>query len=86
MREKYRGLIAASVFLRVAAVVVVVVGVGFSLWGLISSDLSWWSRVAGVLGICISLLTGVVVYSFAEVINLLIDIENEMRDKIRGKE
>lgn len=86
MREKYRGLVVASTLLRVIAIVVMVVGIGWCVWSSIGSIRDGLMTLTIVLGICISLLIGFVVYSFAEVIDLLLDIETEIRDKIRGKE
>ena len=42
--------------------------------------------VGAVLGICYSLLYGVLLYSFGEVINLLLDIRDEVGDKNSKKE
>jgi len=81
MREKYRGLVVASMVLKVVAVVVVVVGIVVSLAGLSGEG----GGVGAVLGICTCLLYGVLLYSFGEVINLLLDIGAEIRDKITGK-
>ena len=88
MRKKYRGLVAASKLLRVAAIVVVVVGIGVSLWSMIGYGVSGfgWANVAVILYILGFLLAGVLIYSFGEVIKLLINIETEIRDKITGKE
>jgi nitrogen fixation/metabolism regulation signal transduction histidine kinase len=86
MREKYRGLVVASVLLRVAAVVVMVVGVGLCLWYLVSSERGEFARIATILGICGSLLVGIIAYSFGEVINLLLDIRDEVGDKNSKKE
>jgi len=86
MREKYRGLVVASTLLRVIAVVVMVVGVGLCLWYLVSSERGEFARIATILGICGSLLAGIVTYSFGEVINLLLDIRDEVGDKNSKKE
>ncbi|HXZ95090.1 MAG TPA: hypothetical protein VEG28_04160 [Dehalococcoidia bacterium] len=86
MREKYRGLVFASVLLRVAAVVVMVVGVGLCLWYLVSSERSELSRIFTILGICGSLLVGIIAYAFGEVIGLLLDMKDEVRDKNSRKE
>jgi hypothetical protein len=82
MREKYRSLVVASMLLKVAAVVVVVVGIVVSLAGLSGEG----GGVGALLGICSCLLYGVLLYSFGEVINLLLDMETGIRDKVRGKE
>jgi hypothetical protein len=86
MREKYRGLVVASMVFKVAAVVVAVLGIGISLLSLISVDGSFWGVVVVVFGICGSLLAGLLIYSFGEVITLWLDIGTEIRDKNRGKE
>jgi hypothetical protein len=86
MRGKYRGLVVASMLLRVAAVVVVVLGVGLSLWALIGNAGDGLTTLGVVLGICISLLVGIITYSFGEVIGLLLDIRDEVRDKNFRKE
>ena len=86
MRGKYRGLVVASALLRVAAIVVMLVGIGWCVWASMVSIGDALMTLTIVLGICISLLIGLVVYSFAGVIDLLLDIETEIRDKIRGKE
>lgn len=88
MGEKYRGLVVGSKVLKVAAVVVVVVGIGISLWSMIGYGVSGfgWANVAVILYMLGFLLAGVLIYSFGEVIKLLIDIETEIRDKIKGKE
>jgi hypothetical protein len=82
MREKYRGLVVASMVLKVAAVVVVVVGIVVSLADLMGSG----GSVGGVIGICSFLLYGVLLYSFGEVIKLLLDIGDGVRDKNLRKE
>ena len=86
MREKYRGLVTASKVFKVAAIVVAVLGIGISLSSLVSVDGSFWGVIIVVLGICGSLLTGLLIYSFGEIITLLLDIRTEIRDKITGKE
>jgi hypothetical protein len=86
MREKYRGLVVASVLLRVAAVVVMVVGVGLCLWYLVGSERSELSRIVTILGICGSLLVGIIAYSLGEVIGLLLDKRYEVRDKNSEKQ
>ncbi len=86
MPEKYRGLVVASKVFKVAAIVVAVLGLGISLSSLVSVDGSLWGVVVVVLGICGSLLTGLLIYSFGEIITLLLDIKTEIKDKIRGKE
>jgi hypothetical protein len=86
MRGKYRGLVVASTLLRVIAVVVMVVGIGWCLWSSIGSIHDGLMTLTIVLGICISLLTGFMVYSFAEVIDLLLDIRDEVRDKNSKRE
>jgi hypothetical protein len=85
MHKKYRGLVFASVLLRVAAVVVILVGVGFCLWYLVSSERTELSRIICILGICGSLLVGIVAYSLGEVIGLLLDIGADVRGKISEK-
>jgi hypothetical protein len=88
MREKYRGLVIASKVLRVVAIVVVVVGIVVILASFIDYGVSGfgWGNVAVILYILGFLLAGVLIYSFCEVIKLLINIETEIRDKITGKE
>jgi cytochrome c biogenesis protein CcdA len=86
MRGKYRGLVVASTLLRVLAIVVMIVGIGWCVWSSIGSIRDGLMTLTIVLGICISLLTGFVVYSFAEVIDLLLDIRDEVRDKNSKKE
>lgn len=89
MRAKYRGLVTFSKSLRVVAVLVVVVGIlcsfGFSFsWGrsFAGSGAFGWTLVFIILGICGSLIAGVLTYSFGEVIKLLLD--GDMRGKYRG--
>jgi hypothetical protein len=86
MRRKYRGLVVASTLLRVIAIVVMVVGIGWCLWSSIGSIRDGLMTLTIVLGVCISLLTGFVVYSFGEVIDLLLDIREEVQDKNLKKE
>jgi hypothetical protein len=87
MREKYRGLVVGSKLLRVASIIVLVVGTGVILWSFISyGSGSGWASLAAILYICGFLLIGVLIYLFGEVIKLLIDIENEITDRITGKE
>jgi small-conductance mechanosensitive channel len=93
MGGKYRGLVTFSKVLRVVAILVVVVGILSSFWfslfwggSVAGSGAFGWTSVFIILGICGSLLTGVLIYSFGEVIKLLIDIETEIGDKVRGKE
>jgi membrane associated rhomboid family serine protease len=82
MREKYRGLVICSKVLKVVAIVVVAGGIVVSLAGLSGEG----GGFGAVLGICYSLLYGVLLYSFSEVIKLLLDIGTEIGDKNRGKE
>jgi hypothetical protein len=89
MRGKYRGLVTVSKVLRVVAILVVVVGILFSLlWGFGHGAAAGVDRgsIAAFLGICGSLLCGALIYSFGEVIKLLIDIETKIGDEIREKE
>jgi len=89
MRGKYRGLVTVSKVLRVVAILVVVVGIlssfWFSLfwgWSFAGSGAFGWARVFIILGICGSLIAGVLIYSFGEVIKLLLD--GDMRGEYRG--
>jgi hypothetical protein len=82
MQEKYRGLAVCSVVLKVVAVVVVAVGIVVGLAGLISGS----SSLGGLVGFFYSLLYGVLLYSFGEVIKLLLDIKGEVPNKSFKKE
>ena len=86
MQEKYRDLVVASKVFKVAAYVVAVLGIGISLSSLLSVDGSLIGVIVVVLGICGSLLTGLLIYSLGEVITLLLDIRTEIGDKNKGKE
>jgi hypothetical protein len=81
MREKYRGLVFCSKVLLVAAVLVGVIGTVVGLVSLVSTGSG-----DAVLGILSSLLYGVLLYSFSEVIKLLLDIKGEVPDKNFKKE
>jgi len=81
MREKYRGLVFCSKVLLVAAVLVGVIGTVVGLVSLISTGSG-----DAILGILSSLLYGVLLYSFSEVIKLLLDIKGEVPDKNFKKE
>jgi len=85
MESRYKSLVFASVLLRVVAVIVVLVGVGFCIWGLWESERSGLSRIDAILGIGGSLIVGIVVYSFGEFISFVLDIWAEVRDKVKGK-
>jgi hypothetical protein len=81
MREKYRGLVFCSKVLLVAAVLVGVIGTVVGLVSLVSTGSG-----DAVLGILSSLLYGVLLYSFSEVIKLLLDIKGEVPNKNFKKE
>jgi len=68
--------------LKVVAIIVVVAGIVVGLAGLSGAG----GGFGAVLSICYSLLYGVLLYSFSEVIKLLLDIRGEVGDKIKGKE
>ena len=86
MKGRYKGLVFASVLLRVLAVVAVVVGVGFSLWSLIESERSEAARISAILGIGGFLLVGIVVYSFGEFISFVLDALPGVKAEIEEKE
>ena len=81
MREKYRGLVFCSKVLLVAAVLVGVIGTVVGLVSLISTGSG-----DAILGILSSLLYGVLLYSFSEVIKLLLDMMGEVPNKNFKKE
>jgi membrane associated rhomboid family serine protease len=81
MQEKYRGLAVCSKVLLVAAVLMGVIGTVVGLASLISSGSG-----AAIFGILSSLLYGVLLYSFSEVIKLLLDMKGEVPDKNLKKE
>ena len=74
MKEKYKELVFLSVFVRIVAVVAMVVGVSFSLWSLVESERSGLSRASAILGIDISLVAGLGLYSVGELISLVLDL------------
>jgi hypothetical protein len=85
MINKYKGLVFALVLLRILAVIVVFGGVGLCVWSVVQGERSELSRISAILGIGGSLVLGIVLYSFGELISLVLDMWADIGDKIKGK-
>jgi len=75
MKRRYKGLVFASVLLRIVAIVVVVAGVGLTLWSLAESGRSQVLRISAIVDIGISLLIGIGFYSFGEFISYVLEAD-----------
>jgi hypothetical protein len=85
MINKYKGLVFASVLLRILAVVTVLGGVGFCLWFYFGSEHSELSRIGAILGIGGSLVFGTILYSLGELISFVFDVWAGVVDKGQNK-
>jgi hypothetical protein len=85
MKSQYKGLVFVSVLLRIIAVVLVLGGVGLCLWFFFGSERGWLSLLYSIAGISGSLIAGIVVYTFGEVVSFVLDVWAEVVGKDRDK-
>ena len=83
MNKKYQALSIVAGFLRIIGALTVIIGIGLSLWLLVESDRSQLWRIYAIGGIVGSVLVGVAVYGFGELISCVIDIEANTRANIK---
>lgn len=83
MDKSYRGSIFLSVFLKIIGVVVMLGGIGVTLWQFVASE-GGLSRVEVIVYIGGSVVAGLVVYSLGELISLVLDVSIDLREKSKS--
>ena len=88
MDKRYPALSTVSSLLKTISIIVIVVGVGSSVWLTIMGKqlfgaASQWSLAIGVIGILLSVVAGVLIYALGDLFRCMMDIESNTRKKGR---
>jgi len=84
MKGRYRGLVFLGVFLRICGVIVAAFGIGVSLLYLFYySESHGVTSVAAAVYIVVSLIFGAIIYSLGELIKLMLDIKDDIDNKLK---
>ena len=80
--DRYPSLFTATVLLRLSAALIILFGIGASLYFMISTgEISLIERVVAIGGIVFSLAIGILLYATADFYRCIIDIEANTRAK-----
>ena len=79
--SRYPALFAVAYLLKFISVLLILFGVGVSLWYLLTMGPDLTSRILAIAGILCSMTVGVVVYALSDVIHCVMDIEANTRPK-----
>ena len=69
--ERYPALFMATSFLRISAVIIIIFGIGVSLYFMLSTgDISIFEKVSAIGGIIGSLVIGILLYATADFLSV----------------
>lgn len=79
--NKYPALSMIASLLKTIAILVILFGIGVSLWFMIQADRDTLSRIIAIGGIVGSIIVGLIVYSMSDFFRCVMDIEANTRPK-----